>query len=138
MQIDTSRVPRCIYLHRDSEVDSVRFWLRVAISISPRSPTTGQVSTCVVTASALTSRPLSQQGDRTLREARGGGMTRYAIFLAAPVVVGVLIAVAILLINGLRERHERRRMELREARTRRDSLCAVSSSSSIDATTRRE
>jgi len=43
-------------------------------------------------------------------------MTRYAIFLAAPVVVGVLIAVAILLINGLRERHERRRMELREAR----------------------
>jgi len=43
-------------------------------------------------------------------------MTRYAIFLAAPVVVGVLIAVAILLINGLRERHERRRLELREAR----------------------
>ena len=43
-------------------------------------------------------------------------MTRYAIFLVAPVVGGVLIAVAVLLISGLCERRERRRMELREAR----------------------
>jgi hypothetical protein len=43
-------------------------------------------------------------------------MTRYAIFLVAPVVGGVLIAVAVLLISGLRERRERRRVELREAR----------------------
>ena len=43
-------------------------------------------------------------------------MTGYALFLVAPVVTGVLIAVAVLLMNGLRERCERRRMELREAR----------------------
>src|SRR6267378_3404650 len=46
----------------EAMVRSGGFWLRVAISISPRNPTTGQVSTCVVTASALTSRPLNQQG----------------------------------------------------------------------------
>ncbi len=43
-------------------------------------------------------------------------MIRYAIVLAAPVVGGVLIAVAIILITELRERRERRRMALREAR----------------------
>ncbi len=43
-------------------------------------------------------------------------MIRYAIVLAAPVVGGVLIAVAIILITELRERRERRRMALREPR----------------------
>ena len=45
-------------------------------------------------------------------------MFRYAIFLAAPVLGGVLIAVAVILINELRERRERSRMALREARRR--------------------
>ena len=45
-------------------------------------------------------------------------MLRYAIFLAAPVVGGVLIAVVVILITGLRERRERSRMALREARRR--------------------
>ena len=43
-------------------------------------------------------------------------MSRYVVILIVPLVVGSLIAVAILLINGLRERHERKDMELREAR----------------------
>src|SRR5437016_8581786 len=46
----------------------------------------------------------------------GGEMIRYAIVLAAPVVGGVLIAVPIILITELRERRQRRRMALREAR----------------------
>jgi len=41
-------------------------------------------------------------------------MFRYALLLAAPVVAGVLIAVAVILINGLRERRERSRTALRE------------------------
>jgi hypothetical protein len=43
-------------------------------------------------------------------------MSRYVVVLIVPLVVGSLIAVAVLLINGLRERRERRDMELREAR----------------------
>jgi len=43
-------------------------------------------------------------------------MSRYVVILIVPLVVGCLIAVAILLINGLRERRERKDMELREAR----------------------
>jgi len=43
-------------------------------------------------------------------------MSRYVVMLIVPLVVGSLIAVAILLINGLRERRERKDMELREAR----------------------
>jgi hypothetical protein len=43
-------------------------------------------------------------------------MSRYVVILIVPLVVGSLIAVAVLLINGLRERRERRDMELREAR----------------------
>jgi hypothetical protein len=38
-----------------------------------------------------------------------------------PLIVGILIAVTVLLINGLRERRERRHTVLREAR-RLDSL----------------
>lgn len=43
-------------------------------------------------------------------------MTTYAILLVAPVVGGALIAVAVLLFNGLRDHRQRRRAELREAR----------------------
>jgi hypothetical protein len=43
-------------------------------------------------------------------------MTGYALLLLAPVASGLLIAVAIFLMNGLREGRERRHMELREAR----------------------
>ena len=43
-------------------------------------------------------------------------MTGYALLLAAPVIAGVLIAVAVLVMNGLRERREQRRMALQEAR----------------------
>jgi hypothetical protein len=43
-------------------------------------------------------------------------MSRYFVILIVPLVVGSLIAVAVLLINGLRERREEKDMELREAR----------------------
>jgi hypothetical protein len=43
-------------------------------------------------------------------------MSRYAAVLVVPLIVGILIAVPLLLINGLRERRERRRTALREAR----------------------
>jgi hypothetical protein len=43
-------------------------------------------------------------------------MIRYAILLFVPVVGGVLIAVAIVGLNGLRERQERKCRELDEAR----------------------
>jgi len=43
-------------------------------------------------------------------------MIRYVVILVAPLIVGGLIAVAVLLINGLRERRERTRRELYEAR----------------------
>jgi len=43
-------------------------------------------------------------------------MSRYVVILIMPLVVGCLIAVAILLLNGLRERRERKHMALREAR----------------------
>ncbi len=43
-------------------------------------------------------------------------MIRYVVLLVAPLVIGVLIAVAILLINGLREHRERTRRELYDAR----------------------
>jgi hypothetical protein len=43
-------------------------------------------------------------------------MIRYVVLLIAPFVIGALIAVAVLLINGLRERRERMRGELGEAR----------------------
>ena len=42
-------------------------------------------------------------------------MSRYVVILIVPIAVGSLIAVAVLLINGLRERRERRDIELREA-----------------------
>jgi hypothetical protein len=43
-------------------------------------------------------------------------MSRYVVILIVPLVVGSLIAIAVLLINELRERRERKDMELREAR----------------------
>jgi hypothetical protein len=43
-------------------------------------------------------------------------MSHYAAVLVVPLVVGVLIAVTVLLINGLRERRERRLTALCEAR----------------------
>jgi hypothetical protein len=43
-------------------------------------------------------------------------MSRYVVMLIVPLVIGSLIAVGVLLINGLREQRERRDMELREAR----------------------
>ena len=43
-------------------------------------------------------------------------MVRYVVLLVAPLVVGGLIAVAVLLINALREHRERTRRELSEAR----------------------
>jgi hypothetical protein len=43
-------------------------------------------------------------------------MIRYVVLLVAPLVIGVLIAVAILFINGLREHRERTHRELYEAR----------------------
>ena len=43
-------------------------------------------------------------------------MMEYALLLVAPIVAGVLIAVAILVMNGLRERREQRRLALQEAR----------------------
>ena len=48
-------------------------------------------------------------------------MSRYAVILTVPLVVGSLIPVAVLLITGLRERRERNHLVLREAK-RRDSL----------------
>ena len=48
-------------------------------------------------------------------------MSRYAAVLAVPLILGFLIAVTILLFSGLRERGQRRRRALREAR-RLDSL----------------
>jgi hypothetical protein len=48
-------------------------------------------------------------------------MSPYAAVLVVPLIVGILIAVTLLLINGLRERRERRHTALREAR-RLDSL----------------
>ena len=48
-------------------------------------------------------------------------MSRYAAVLAMPLIVGFLIAVTVLLINELRERSQRRRTALRQAR-RLDSL----------------
>jgi hypothetical protein len=43
-------------------------------------------------------------------------MSRYAAVLVVPLIVGILIAATVLLINGLRERRERRDTALREAR----------------------
>ena len=43
-------------------------------------------------------------------------MSRYAVLLVVPLIVGILIAVTVLLINGRRERRERRHTALREAR----------------------
>jgi hypothetical protein len=43
-------------------------------------------------------------------------MSRYAAVLVVPLIVGTLIAAAVLLINGLRERREQRHAALREAR----------------------
>jgi len=48
-------------------------------------------------------------------------MSRYAAVIAMPLIVGILIAVTVLLINELRERSQRRRTALRQAR-RLDSL----------------
>jgi len=43
-------------------------------------------------------------------------MSRYVVLLLVPFVVGSVIAVAVLLINGLRERRDLKDMKLREAR----------------------
>ena len=43
-------------------------------------------------------------------------MSRYVVILLVPLVIGSLIAIAILFINGLRERRDQRDLELREAR----------------------
>ena len=43
-------------------------------------------------------------------------MIGYVVILVAPLIVGGLIAVAVLLINGLRERRARTRRDLYEAR----------------------
>jgi hypothetical protein len=43
-------------------------------------------------------------------------MSRYAAILVVPLVIGILIAVTVLLVNGLRERRDRRHAALREAR----------------------
>ena len=43
-------------------------------------------------------------------------MSRYVAVLVVPLIVGILIAVAGLLINELRDRRERRHTVLREAR----------------------
>ena len=43
-------------------------------------------------------------------------MSRYVVILTVPLVVGSLIAVAVLLLNELRERRERKDMELRDSR----------------------
>jgi len=57
-------------------------------------------------------------------------MSRYAALLIAPLIVGVLIAVTVLLINELRERRERRHTVLREARHLDDPDYATSSARS--------
>jgi hypothetical protein len=43
-------------------------------------------------------------------------MSDHALLLIVPVIGGVLIAAAILALHGLRDRHERMRQELDEAR----------------------
>ena len=43
-------------------------------------------------------------------------MGRYAAVLVVPLIVGTLIAVTVLLINGLRQRREQRDTALRDAR----------------------
>jgi hypothetical protein len=43
-------------------------------------------------------------------------MIQYAILLIVPVIIGTLIAAAILALNGLLDRNERKRRELDEAR----------------------
>ena len=65
-------------------------------------------------------------------------MSPYAAVLVVPLIVGILIAVAVLLINGLRERRERRHTVLREAR-RLDSLdyATLSARSASDGKDRR-
>jgi len=43
-------------------------------------------------------------------------MSHYIVILVVPVIVGSVIAVVVLLINGLRERRDQKDMALREAR----------------------
>ena len=43
-------------------------------------------------------------------------MIRYGVLLVAPLLIGSLVAIGVLLVNGLRERRERKRRELHEAR----------------------
>ena len=47
---------------------------------------------------------------------RRSEMSRYAVLIVGPLVIGILIATGILLINELRERRERARRALSEAR----------------------
>ena len=65
-------------------------------------------------------------------------MSRYAAVLVVPLIVGILIAVTVLLINGLRERRERRHTVLGEAR-RLDGLdyATLSARSASDGKDRR-
>ena len=65
-------------------------------------------------------------------------MSRYAAVLVVPLIVGILIAVTVLLIHGLRERRQRRHTVLREAR-RLDSLdyATLSARSASDGKDRR-
>jgi len=44
-------------------------------------------------------------------------MSRYAAVLVIPLIVGTLIAVTVLLINGLRERREQRHTVLTRSKT---------------------
>jgi hypothetical protein len=67
-------------------------------------------SACTETVSALWFGPRSRRGSEEV------AMSRYAAVLVVPLIVGILIAVTLLLINGLRERRERRDTALREAR----------------------
>src|SRR5262249_36915287 len=67
-------------------------------------------SACTETASGLMCGPPSRRGSQEVT------MSRYAAILVVPLIVGTLIAITVVLINGLRERREQRRTALREAR----------------------
>ena len=43
-------------------------------------------------------------------------MLRYAVIVVGPLVIGTLIAIGVLVISGMRERRQRARTELDEAR----------------------
>jgi len=51
-------------------------------------------------------------------------MIRYAILLVGPLIIGTLIAIGLLLVSGFRERRERTRRELDEARRSERAMSA--------------